>query len=388
MAFTAISIKYKMMRFKLILIALLLFSGKSIYSQCLSDDIDVTIDAIATSEACTNEGGTNAVTITWELTDVGDLAGHAPAGSWGVTISFPASGEYGITGTGNVTDMGIFDWYYDSGNKTLKGYSNADVDFVFPNGGANGSFTINVEALSSNGCSDVMTPVNIFLTAPIIDMNPSANACLQAFQNDDTNDSFDFSLGVDVTLPINMSSFRAKLNDCKKVDLEWTTVSEIDNAKFILERKFALKEDFVPVTELPGAGTSNTAVNYTYTDELAPDMKKGTIYYRLKQVDFNGNFTYSSLISLEVDCEASPEASVFPNPVVKDLNIQLPSLWAGDAVVIEFYNEQGKLVRVENIDKVTDLDLQFNISELPTGIYNLKLSNSSSTLNKRFVRLD
>ncbi len=377
-----------MMRFKLILIVLLLFAGKSIYSQCLSDDIDVTLDAIATSEACTNEGGTNAVTITWELTDLGDLAGHAPAGSWGVTISFPGSGEYGISGIANVTDQGIFDWYWSPGDNTLKGYSNADVDFVFPNGGANGSFTINVEALNSNGCSDVMTQINMFLTAPIIDTNPSANACLQAFANDDTNDAFDFSLGVDVTLPINMSSFRATMNDCKKVDLNWATVSEIDNAKFILERKFSLKEDFVAVTELPGAGTSNTQVNYSFTDELPADISKGTMYYRLKQVDFNGEFTYSSVISLEVDCEGSPEASVFPNPVVKDLNIQLPSLWEGDAVVIEFYNEQGKLVRVENIDKVTDLDLQFNISELPTGIYNLKLSNSNSTLNKRFVRLD
>ncbi len=364
---------------------LLLFSGKSIYSQCMSDQIDLTMNAIATSEACTNQGETNAVTFTWQLLDVSDLVGFAPAGSWGVAISFPGTAEYGITGTTNVTDPGIFDWYWDAPNKTLKGYSNVDVSFSF--GGFNGDFTVDVEALIANGCSDVMASVNIFRTFPL-DPNPSANACLQAFQNDDTNDAFSFSLGVDITLPINMTSFRAQVNDCKKIDLDWTTISEIDNDKFILERKTALKQDFVPVGEIKGSGNSNVEVRYAYTDDLAPGMRKGTVYYRLKQVDFNGTVNYSSTISVELDCEEIPDVSVYPNPVVRELNVQLPSLWEGESVVLEFYNEQGKLVRVENIAKVTDLDLQFDISELPTGIYNLKMSNSGSIFNKRFVRMD
>ena len=359
---------------------LTLFTG-SVSGQCLSDDSNPYTSGMSFSNACVNEGGAITLSLTWGM-DCPTFSCTAPAGSWGVKISFPASGEYGVTDISDVITPSLFNWSDDAGNKTLTGYSNANVSF-----GQSETVVVQVHGFTNNSCAVVSTSANIFLTSPL-DMNIDAFSCLQAFQNDSNDDNTESSSGVDVTLPIQLTSFKSELKNCEVVDINWATASETNNQKFILERKFESKQDFVAIAEVEGAGTSNTEIRYNAQDELTMDFPDGVVYYRLKQVDFDGKSQYSNVISVNVNCQEAPQASVFPNPVVKELNVKLPSLWEGDAVTIEFYNEQGKLVRTEQVQKVTDLELQFNIGDLPTGIYNLKLTNNNSTLNKRFVRLD
>jgi hypothetical protein len=190
------------------------------------------------------------------------------------------------------------------------------------------------------------------------------------------------------TLPIKLSAFSGQLNNCETVDISWKTSEEFNSDKFVVERKFGNKGYFVSIGEVQAAGISTTEVRYDFQDKVTDEFVYGAVYYRLMQVDYNGKAEYSNVISINYNCGIIPDASIFPNPVVKELNVQLPSLWLGDAVTFEFYNEQGKLLRAEQIQKVTDLELQFNIGDLPAGVYNLKLTNRNATLNKRFVRLD
>ena len=361
----------------------------NISAQCVADDCSpfysgMTFSGPGIVDGCTYEGGTVTLTVSWTMFS-DDLACTAPAGSWGLKISFPSMGEYGVSSAAAVTTPDVFTWYYDSANKALNGYSNVPVSF-----GDGGTVEIQVETYmaTSTPCEDKFTVASMFKTF-LLDPNPSANPCNQAFVSEFDEDATLLNmLGVDTPLPTQLTSFRGALNDCKSIGLSWATASELNNEKFILERKIKGENEFVAIAELQGAGNSAKEVRYSYDDEVTAEMAGGTNFYRLKQVDFNGKFYYSNIISINVPCEEEVVVNVFPNPVVKNLTLQLPSLWEGDAITVEFYNEQGKLVRVEEIDQVTDLKLKFDVRELPVGVYNLKLSNNTSILNKRFVRLD
>jgi len=91
-------------------------------------------------------------------------------------------------------------------------------------------------------------------------------------------------------LPIELLSFEVKLNE-KVVDLTWKTASEKDNDYFVIERSND-SENWIEIAQTKGAGTSNSVLAYNETD-YSPE--NGINYYRLKQVDFNGDFTYSSI---------------------------------------------------------------------------------------------
>ncbi len=120
-----------------------------------------------------------------------------------------------------------------------------------------------------------------------------------------------------ITLPIELSVFEAIQND-HKVRINWTTSSEINNSYFVLERSYNT-ELFKPIFTREGKGNSSTNQYYSFEDE---NPLSGTNYYRLKQVDYDGQFSYSKIISIDLKNTASENASlnnsfsIYPNPVV------------------------------------------------------------------------
>ncbi len=115
------------------------------------------------------------------------------------------------------------------------------------------------------------------------------------------------------SLPISLKSFNAHAVDNKKIKLEWTTASEKNNDYFTIERS-ENGASFHKISTVKGAGNSSSIINYNAYDD-APVF--GNAYYRLKQTDFDGKFTYSNLISVAVSVSASPKKckfSVRPNP--------------------------------------------------------------------------
>jgi hypothetical protein len=118
-----------------------------------------------------------------------------------------------------------------------------------------------------------------------------------------------FSIGDNISpLPVKLTAFDAKLEK-DKVLLNWTTSCEINNDHFEIERS----TDGVNFTSLgnrKGAGTTNAIQEYAYTDNRLP---ANILYYRLKQIDYNGKYEYSQVRSLKT--KANPvTVSVSPNP--------------------------------------------------------------------------
>lgn len=97
-----------------------------------------------------------------------------------------------------------------------------------------------------------------------------------------------------VTMPIQLVDFHAK-PDGDFTMLHWTTASEINNNFFTLEKSFN-GEFFEEFAEVKGAGNSNSPINYESMDMA---QNKSKVYYRLKQTDFDGKFTYSDILKVD-----------------------------------------------------------------------------------------
>ncbi len=169
-------------------------------------------------------------------------------------------------------------------------------------------------------------------------------------------------------LPVELASFTSSVNE-RKVNLNWSTVSELNNAKFVIERKSTSSTVWANVGNVNGAGTSTTVKNYTFADN---NVNTGKYNYRLKQVDFNGNFKYYSL-SNEVNIGIPNKfnlAQNYPNPFnpTTNINYDLPF---DSKVAIKIFDITGREVAslVNNIQVAGYYSVNFNASSLSSGIY-------------------
>lgn len=114
-------------------------------------------------------------------------------------------------------------------------------------------------------------------------------------------------------LPVELTWFKASLTESGTGLLEWRTESELNNDHFEVERSMN-GVDFTQLGNVQGAGTTNNSNNYKFEDK---NPLPGVAYYRLKQVDFDGTFDYSSIIALDYkDAEAIQNRFfVSPNPI-------------------------------------------------------------------------
>jgi hypothetical protein len=123
-----------------------------------------------------------------------------------------------------------------------------------------------------------------------------------------------FSLGTtnssQTPLPVKFIDFTATTdNTNQQVILNWSTTSEVNNNYFTVERS-SDGIQFVPVKELPSKGNSSKVQSYSVADEKP---LVGNSYYRIKQTDYNNNFTYSTILAINLSV-SDISFGIFPNP--------------------------------------------------------------------------
>ena len=156
------------------------------------------------------------------------------------------------------------------------------------------------------------------------------------------------------TLPIELISFDAKHQDAKTI-INWTTASEINNQYFEIQRSIN-NENFKTIAIINGAGNSNHLINYSYTDFYS---SSSTVYYKLKQVDYDGNFEYSKIIS--VSKSYTNNTKIFPNPVNANESFKV-NIKEGNRIII--YNSLGRIIQDLRFDNNTSV---FNLNQ--AGLY-------------------
>jgi hypothetical protein len=138
-------------------------------------------------------------------------------------------------------------------------------------------------------------------------------------------------------LPIDLLLFTATLTDERTVDLLWVTASETSNDYFTIERtRDGINYETVGVTD--GAGNSTQLLQYTGSDQ---HPYSGISYYRLKQTDFNGAFSYSSPVAVHAGDDEKAELVVFPNPSTEQVTVSAPAT-EGQEVHVIMTDASGK----------------------------------------------
>jgi hypothetical protein len=143
-------------------------------------------------------------------------------------------------------------------------------------------------------------------------------------------------------LPVELVDFTGEKIE-NVIRLKWSTASEINNEKFILEHTTDLNEPFSVLGEEPGNGNSTEIIEYSFTHNSPVG---GVNYYRLKQVDFDGTESISRVISVLFNLDRrAVEFTVYPNPVMDDyFNLELSGLQPEQEVPFGVVDLQGNYV--------------------------------------------
>lgn len=172
-------------------------------------------------------------------------------------------------------------------------------------------------------------------------------------------------------LPIELLYFTGK-NEGTKNKLEWSTASETNNDYFTLERS-SDGLAFESFLTKDGSGNSTVTLNYSAYD-YTPFA--GLTYYRLKQTDYDGRFSYSSIVGIENKLDLIAVSNVHPNPTTFALNFDFYTPVKGN-MKVAIMDYTGRTVKSfdQNVDE-GNTSLSTELSDLAKGIYSLKVEFS------------
>ena len=172
-----------------------------------------------------------------------------------------------------------------------------------------------------------------------------------------------------VTLPVTLLEFSAQASG-SKVSIKWTTSQEKNSAYFDVERS----DDgihFYKVGSMVAKGNSNVSSDYSLDDN---SPLSGFNYYRLKQVDKDGAFTYSAVVKIFFGGGREGIYS-YPNPVRDQLMVMLPvSLSTSNNLTIQLYDNKGSMVLQK---KISSRLTQLGVSNLASGNYIVSVRDQS-----------
>jgi hypothetical protein len=173
-------------------------------------------------------------------------------------------------------------------------------------------------------------------------------------------------------LPVELTSFTASI-DRRDVHLNWTTASEMNNSGFIVERTLVRSEntpaEWINTGFVEGNGTTNETQNYSFTDR---GLNSGKYNYRLKQIDYNGNFEYFNL-SGEVVIGVPDKFDLsqnYPNPFnpTTKINFDLPF---DSKVMMKIFDITGReiITLVNEVHEAGYYTVTFDSKGIASGVY-------------------
>lgn len=218
-------------------------------------------------------------------------------------------------------------------------------------------------------------------------MGSSTVTAARAGLNSFANHHFGVGYAGAGSLPIELVYFKAVLND-GQVNLSWATASELNNDYFTVERS-GDGIHFEEVLRKNGAGNSTNTLYYNDKDE---NPLKRYSYYRLKQTDYDGHFTYSEIETIKNKANSEEESSmkitsVSPNPFIEKFTV---SFLLKTASVVEFqlYNSSGQVVYKSVINTNDGMNQYDYVDELglPPGMYIMNLIYNDQKVTQKIIK--
>ena len=192
-------------------------------------------------------------------------------------------------------------------------------------------------------------------------------------------------------VPVELTSFTASQNG-NTVTLEWRTATEINNSGFEVKRLQIFKneklQEWETVGFVPGFGTTTEPKSYSFIDE---NITIGTYQYRLKQIDFNGAFSYSEVIHVDNKIVTNYILEQnYPNPFNPKTTItwQLPE---SVNITLKIFNSVGEEIRTLINNEFEEAGIHstefVSKSEIPSGIYYYQLRTGNFIQTRKMILL-
>ncbi|MEO6488783.1 MAG: T9SS type A sorting domain-containing protein [Ferruginibacter sp.] len=175
-------------------------------------------------------------------------------------------------------------------------------------------------------------------------------------------------------IPVTLIDFYGSYNKSTSSSvLQWNTASELNSKLFSIERSVDGGAGFSAIGTVTARGTSNTVVNYQYTDN---SPRTGINLYRLRQVDLDDKFQYSNIISIEVK-KAGSIFSLFPVPAA-DVTYLNSSAMGVESVEIIIIDGSGKIVKKQRSLIGYNQSVKLGLQNLSPGVYYVKVLSSKN----------
>lgn len=172
-------------------------------------------------------------------------------------------------------------------------------------------------------------------------------------------------------LPVKLISFTAVQLDNASVQLDWKTASEINNDHFLVQRSFdgSLWEN---LESIPGFGTTSQEHSYQYIDKNLDRISATKLFYRLRQVDYNGDFEFSPIVALDLTGHSN-ENKITGWYSQNDLKAHV-RLYRTEVeeTSIKLVDANGKIISTQDVHlSLGSNSVLFDMSNLPLGIYHV-----------------
>lgn len=178
---------------------------------------------------------------------------------------------------------------------------------------------------------------------------------------------------VEGALPVTFVSLQGEWRQGEGALLRWSTIDEKDNARFEVERSYNGRT-FEKIGMVAGAGTTSVQQNYQFVDPVNSDA---TLYYRIRQVDFNEDFAYSRIVAIKHGL-SDQDLVLWPNPVISFLTLDVAQ---GEVSRLSVTDASGhKVLEQKNGNKI-------DLSVLDSGLYLIKVElKTGQVLNGKFIK--
>ena len=186
-------------------------------------------------------------------------------------------------------------------------------------------------------------------------------------------------------LPVELTSFDALVMG-RNVSLRWATASESNNSGFAVEHRGPLTDVFQSVGFVAGAGSSSEVTRYEFN---LGDLTSGAYAFRLRQVDYDGTFSYSRIIELDVElAQEFALGRAYPNPFNPTTSIRFELRESG-VIDLTVFDVTGRAVRslAAGAFAAGTHEIVFEAGDLPSGLYVYRLVTDAGTASAPVVLL-
>ncbi|TXF89758.1 T9SS type A sorting domain-containing protein [Neolewinella aurantiaca] len=179
-------------------------------------------------------------------------------------------------------------------------------------------------------------------------------------------------------LPVSFAAFTGQQAE-KSIELDWVTATESGNDFFAVERSNS-GSDFEEVGRVAAAGDSEVATSYEFIDRTPAE---GLNYYRLRQIDADGDFSFSSVLLIDFKGADAGAMIVSPNPATNHLSVRLSGDWSAETVNGQLFGASGRLIK--NWQQRPGTSSTIDLAGVPAGIYQLRMNDGKTRQIQRVI---